>query len=374
MLGLAGLQDYTLLAVGIIALVTVLSIILSIPITDVVWRYAPYAYPLPRAKAVEAETLSDEDYEELKDAPMRDLVTRLEELGVEPEAARSVLDGNTAPLEIELKRRAVESVMGRIVETSPEDVSELARALMAKYELEDIKAVLRARHAGEEPKYLVDAPVLLGEETWRELKEARSVPEVVDHLRGTPYDRGLEEALREYEESGLLLPLELALDRAYYEHLWDLVVSEKVDEELARLVGLEIDLYNVEVALRGAILNLDPERVLEAMAEGGWELAEWRKRELAEAEDPLEVVERLSGTSLGSYLEEAAEEYSEGRGVQVFDEALRKARYELAREIAGSDLIGAPAVVHAVYEKQREVDNVISLVNAKVADVETMLV
>ncbi|WP_456483654.1 V-type ATPase subunit [Methanopyrus kandleri] len=374
MLGLAGLQDYTLLAVGIIALVTVLSIILSIPITDVVWRYAPYAYPLPRAKAVEAETLSDEDYEELKDAPVRDLVTRLEELGVEPEAARVVLDGNTAPLEIELKRRAVESVMKRIVETSPEDVSELARALMAKYELEDIKAVLRARHAGEEPKHLVDTPVLLEAETWRELKEARSVPEVVDYLRGTPYDRGLEEALREYEETGSLLPLELALDRAYYEHLWDLVVSEKVDEELARLVGLEIDLYNVEVALRGAILNLDPERVLEAMAEGGWELAEWRKRELAEAEDPLEVVERLSGTSLGPYLEEAAEEYSEGRGVQVFDEALRKARYELAREIAGSDLIGAPAVVHAVYEKQREVDNVISLINAKVADVETMLV
>ncbi len=363
-------QDYVLIAVGVIALVTVLTIVLSIPITEVIWKYAPYAYPLPKAKALEAETLDEDEFEELKDASLRDLVTRLEELGLEPESVRPLLQGNTEPVEVAIKRRAVESVMDRLAESGPEDLEAMVRALMARYELEDLKAVIRALHAGEEPGELVDRPVLLDEDEWREVRDAQSVQEVVERLRGTPYDRYLEEAVREYEETGSLLPIELALDRAYYEHLWELVTGEEVDEELARLLGLEIDLYNVEVALRGALLGLDPETIRRAMADGGWELAEWRKRELAEAEDPGEVVEQVANTSFGRYLEEAMEEYSESKDVEILDRAVRRARYETVSDLIQGDIVGAPAVVQAVYAKQREVDNLIALVNAKVADVE----
>ncbi len=362
-------QGYVLIAVGVLALVTVLAIVLSIPITDVVWKYAPYAYPLPKAKALEAETLEVEEFEELREASLRDLATRLEELGIEPDRVRPVMRGNTEPVEVAIKRRAVEAVMDRLAESGPEDVEAMVKALMARYELEDLKAVIRALHAGEEPGELVDRPVLLEEDTWREVRDAKSVQEVLERLRGTPYDRGLEDALREYEETGSLLPVELALDRAYYEYLWDLATGEEVGEELARLLGLEIDLYNVEVALRGALMGLDPDTVLRAMADGGWELAEWRKRELAEAEDPSEVVEQVSGTSFGRYLRDALEEYSESGSADVLDRAVRRARYETVLDFVQSDIVGAPAIVQSVYAKQREVDNLIALVNAKVADV-----
>ncbi len=373
-LGLSGTQDYVILFTVVAAAVTVLAIVLSIPITDVVWKYAPYAYPMPRAKAVEAECFDRDDIEEMMEGDLRDIVAKVE-ARVEPETVRKLLDeGDPRPLEIELKRDAVRSLL-KVAESSPEGTAEVVRALTARYELEDVKAVIRAHHAGVEPEDLVDEPVLLPKEVWHEVKRAATLAEVVDLLKGTPYDDGgLENAFSEYEETGNLFVLESALDRAYYSYLWDLVVTEKAEEELFPILGLEVDIYNVEVALRGIFLGLAPEEKERAMADGGWELLDWRKRELAQAEDVTDVVESLSGTSLAPYLEEAREEYASEGDPRAFDKALRKARYELVSEILETDLIGAPAVVSSVYAKQKDVDNVVSLVNAKLAGVEPLVV
>ncbi len=373
-LGLSGAQDYVVLFTVITAAVTVLAIVLSIPITDIVWKYAPYAYPMPRAKAVEAECFERDDIEEMVEGDLRDVIAKVE-ARVEPETVRKLLDEkDPKPLELELKRDAVRSLL-EVAESSPEGTDEVVRALTAKYELEDVKAVIRAHHAGVEPKNLVDEPVLLPSSVWHDIKRAATLAEVIDLLQGTPYDDGsLEEAFREYEDTGNLFVLESALDRAYYSYLWDVVVTEKAKEELFPVLGIEVDLYNVEVAIRGIFLGLTPEERERAMADGGWELLEWRKRELAQAEDVTDVVETLSGTSLGPFLEEAREEYMEEKDPRAFDKALRKARYELVSEILETDLIGAPAVVSAVYAKQKDVDNVVSIVNAKLAGVEPLVV
>ncbi len=69
----------------------------------------------------------------------------------------------------------------------------------------------------------------------------------------------LLDALEAYETTRNTLPLELALDRAFYTYLWDSISNlAKGDRKWAyKLLGMRIDLLNLLTILRGVNLGMD---------------------------------------------------------------------------------------------------------------------
>lgn len=145
---------------------------------------------------------------------------------------------------------------------SSEDIKTLLEGIQRKFEVENIKAILRAKIAElsveDVIQYLI--PIRsLDEIRCRELLEkTETVEDVIGLLRDAGYRQALEGALEDYREIGFLIPLESALDNYVIGELWKNVhklkgLDVKVAEEL---LGTEIDILNMKVILRSKALAI----------------------------------------------------------------------------------------------------------------------
>lgn len=116
----------------------------------------------------------------------------------------------------------------------------------ARFEIENIKRVIRAKHglSTEEPD-LIPIPREESLVNFPALIKAKDIDEVVSLLRDTPY-HSLVERLQAYRESGTSLILEAALDRIYFGKVWEL--ARKI-AGIRDLIGTEIDLRNLLITL-----------------------------------------------------------------------------------------------------------------------------
>lgn len=129
------------------------------------------------------------------------------------------------------------------------NMQDLLNRYCARFEVENIKRVIRAKHGGqtrEEPK-LVPLPREYTLVNFAALLKAKNVDEAVGLLRETVY-RSISQKLQPYKETGTTTVLEAALDRIYFEKVWEMVGKVPYGRGLRGLVGEEIDLRNLITA------------------------------------------------------------------------------------------------------------------------------
>ena len=93
-----------------------------------------------------------------------------------------------------------------------------------RFELDNLKTVLRAVHHQSPPDQARNALTALGSASalsWADLAATGSIPALVERLAGTWYGRVLRTALDQYGRQRSVFPLEVALDLAYYAGLLD---------------------------------------------------------------------------------------------------------------------------------------------------------
>lgn len=122
-------------------------------------------------------------------------------------------------------------------------MQDLLTRYSARFEVENIKRIIRAKHGGENAEELNLIP-LQREYTlvnFPALLKAKDVDEVASLLRDTQY-RPILEKLQAYEESGATMILEAALDKIYFRRVWELAGKM---QGARNLIGEEIDLRNL---------------------------------------------------------------------------------------------------------------------------------
>jgi len=144
-----------------------------------------------------------------------------------------------------------------------DDVAHIVRALLIKYEIENIKYALRRlsyleRSAGSLfEKGFIENGIYLNEEmvhriNWQELIQSGSIDEMIRTLKNTPYQEILNVQLAETTEMKSTFDLEVALDRYYYSNLITAIRElESFDREIAsRIIGIRIDIENIRTLIR----------------------------------------------------------------------------------------------------------------------------
>ncbi len=140
-------------------------------------------------------------------------------------------------------------------------VQELLTEYCARFELENIKRIIRAKHGGEivEEPNLIPLPREYTLVNFPALLNAKNVDEVVALLRETPY-RPITQKLELYRQAGVTMILEAALDDIHFFKLWEAISKVSDGEGLKNLIGEEIDLTNLLIAFslkaRGLSANL----------------------------------------------------------------------------------------------------------------------
>lgn len=143
-----------------------------------------------------------------------------------------------------------------IAHYSPSDIRALLATVLMKFEAKSLKAILRTKSAGLEAdqamKYIVPIGRLHAAKCMEILKNSKNISDVVKLLSDSEYGRALRGALEEYEKTGVVFPLEAAVDRHVYSRIWRAAKKLRgLDGKIARtVIGSEIDSLNIKVVLR----------------------------------------------------------------------------------------------------------------------------
>ncbi|MGJ7028386.1 MULTISPECIES: V-type ATP synthase subunit C [Methanothermobacter] len=323
----------------------------------------PFAYPNARVRARIGRLINEKQFSEILETEnLEEFMNYLRGL---PDYAKYV---DRFPVE-----KALESQLAETYETvskiAPASIREPFRVNLKKWDIRNIKSLITAKDAGLGAEETLNLLVPFGEiyETLEALTDSETVQDVVAGLEGTEYAQVLEDALSEYGETGMILPLEAALDRYYLENMMRAVGSPSDDNTklLHTYFGTQVDISNIKIILRAKADGLSYDDISPYMIQEGYQLREWKLKDLMEAEDVSGVISGLEGTDYGPMLSEALSEYSATGSISVFERVLEENLNRMARNFALKKPFGVGPMIGFLSRKEVEVRNLKVIARSK---------
>jgi len=327
-----------------------------------------YEYVGARVRARKAKLFDEDDYRKLVRMSPNEIARFMEEneYGKEMNRLGARHEG------VDLIEYALYDNMSRnfsdIVRWSEGSLRDTVVDYLRSYDAWNIKTVLRGVYTGATADEIRADLIPAGEldkEFVEGLAERDEVNTVVEELSKTPFGDALNEALRDFEDEGVLLPLENAVDRTFYEGLLrgereGAQGPEGVYQEFLRA---EIDILNVRNALRAA--GSEQVDVGEYYIDGGKLFtAEELRRYVGNRE---ELVNALRESEYGDDLEDAIEALEETGSLVEFDRALDEVLMGFAASMKNQYPNSVAPVISYILSKEREVQNIRGIARGKEA-------
>ncbi|NPA62083.1 MAG: V-type ATP synthase subunit C [Methanococci archaeon] len=361
-------NPFTLL---IVIATIIIVLIVIVWITKMVMDLAPYAYVNARIRSKEAKLLDDAKLNELiESGSLEELVGLLEDTDYGQYVAE-VMNELRDPIAVE---KALDMYLADlyalIYRISPDGAKKVLKVFTKKFDIKNIKTLIRAKFVGLDAEETYKLLIPLGNippEKLKELSEVKTVEEVIRGLDGTEYFKILQDELSNYDQTSDILVFELALDKYYLESLRKTIMTEGKEEDLFReFVGTIIDVENLKVILKGKADGLSAEELGKYITLEGYELAEWKLKDLISAGGIEGVLSGLEGTSYAEILTEAMEEFERTKSIYAFEKALDKYVLEKGKKLSTRKPFGVGPIIGLIVSKELEVKNLKAIIKGKI--------
>ncbi len=357
-----GLSNEAFLAIVLLAFVVIGAIIVIVasrPILDIY----PYLQPNARVRARKGRLFDEKQISELVDANNVDDVTNY--LRGSPDYAEHL---DEYPLEKALDVQLGETY-DMVARLAPSSVQSSFKVLAKQSDIDNIKSLLIAKEAGLDKEATEELLIPAGSlyEDISRLSDAETVTDVVAGLDGTEYAPVLEEVIPQYENTGMVLPFESALNKYYLEKLLKSTESpaDENTQILYSYIGNQVDDANIKLILRAKADGLDYDAISPYMISNGYQLREWKLKDLMESQDVTGVISSLEGTKYADVLTELLPEYNETGSVAIFEKALDKFLVDSAKSASMKKPIGIGPIIGYLSQKEVEIRNLKVIARAK---------
>lgn len=358
----AGLTHETFLALCVIALLVVgavVVIITSRPILDIY----PYLNPSARVRARKGRLFDEKQLSEIVESNNVEEVENY--LRGVPEYA-DVLDEYPLDKALDVERANTYEFIARL---APKDIKDSFAVMSKKADIDNIKSILTAKEVGydadETKELLIPCGALYNDLV--SLADADNVTDVITSLDNTEYATVLEDALPQYENTNMILPLESALDKYYLGKLLRStdVPSDENKQILYSYVGTKVDVANLKLIIRAKEDGLDYDAISHYILDEGYQLREWKLKDLMESPDVTNVVSGLEGTKYSSALTDVMPIYNETGSVAVFEKALDVYASEYSKSLSVKKPLGIGPIIGYLSQKESEIKNLKIIARAK---------
>lgn len=214
-----------------------------------------------RVRARRSRLLADTDWARLIEAadPGRELESERVAEGLDRHA-------DLGQIERALRRRVYDETLS-LAEHAPRTSRDLLRWYASRFVVQDLKLLIRVLHHGRPVREALDA-MTLGEKdttTLNAVVRARTLPDVVRAMDGTPYGRALANAWDRYQAEHRPFYLEVALDLAFERGLVDRIAALNGSDatDARALLGMWLARINLLAAVRyRALAGVRPEEIV----------------------------------------------------------------------------------------------------------------
>lgn len=359
-LGFPSFEAFLALLFLVLAVIAVIVVVSSL--RPVLSMY-PYTYPNARVRARKGRLFTEKQFSEIIESQNIEEVKNY--LRGFPEYAKYI---DKYPIEKALNTQLAETydLLARI---TPDNSKEAFSFLLRKWDIENIKSLIIAKEVGLNSEETLDLVVPFGEISDRldTLVDTENVREVINSLEGTDYAQILEDALPAYQETGMLLPLEASLDKYLLINLLRTVATPEDDNTslLHNYVGNIVDVNNIKIIIRAKADGLKFDDIEPYIISDGYQIREWKLKDLMESEDVAGVISGLEGTDYASSLSEAIAEYTESGSISTLEAALDNHVNETATKISLKNQFGIGPMIGFLNRKEREIKNLKIIVRGK---------
>jgi len=324
-------------------------------------------YVNARVRSRRAALFDDEDYRKLVRMGPSEIARFMEESVYETEInALGARHSGVDLVEFALNRNLAKQ-FDDILDWADGRLYDLIARYLRKFDAWNVKTAIRGIYS-DTPAEEVETDLIrageFDESLVDQLLQAGSIEEVVDLLEGTMFGPPLRDALDDYEATGVLVPLENALDRAFYEHLLGDVTWDESTEQYREFLTAEIDFRNARNALRLARsgADIDPS---EYFIEGGKLFSAAELTTLAQNTD--ELIARIRESTYGDELSAALDDLEEADSLIGFERALETALLEYSDNLGYVFPLSVAPVISYILAKEREVDNIRAIARGREA-------
>jgi len=329
-----------------------------------------YEYVTARVRSRKAKLFDEDDYRKLVRMSPSEIARFMEETEYETEMnALGTRHSGVDLVEYALNRNLAKHFDDLLTWAEGSLYGYIANYLR-KFDAWNVKTVIRGVYTDADSSDIDDDLIRTGEFSDRlldRLVEATRIEEVVETLSNTIFGGPLEDAMPDFESENVLVPLENAVDRAFYAHLMDDIGTPAPDSPRAlyrEFLEAEIDFRNLRNALRIARSGADIDPA-EYFIEGGGLFRPEELRQLAANVDQL--VERIREGAYGDDLSAALDELAEADALIGFEHALDAALLEYSVKLSNRYPLSVCPVLSYVLAKEREVENIRAIARGREA-------
>jgi V/A-type H+-transporting ATPase subunit C len=324
-------------------------------------------YVNARVRARRSALFADEDYRKLVRMSTAEIARFMEESAYEEEInALGARHSGVDLIEYALNRnlaKQFEDILG----WANGRLYDLIARYLRKFDAWNVKTVIRGIYSDASREEIESDLIRAGEFDDRlvsRLLDAGSIEEAVDVLDRTMFGDALADAYGEYESSGVLVPLENAVDRVFYENLLSGVTWDETTQQYRDLLKAEVDFRNARNALRLARSGADVDPG-EYYIAGGRLFGRAELSSLATNLD--ELVQRIRDSTYGDELSDALDDLEEAASLIAFERALETALLEYSSSLGNVFPLSVSPVISYILAKEREVDNIRAIARAREA-------
>lgn len=319
-------------------------------------------YVNSRVRSRRAALFDEEDYRKLVRMGTGEIARYMEETEYETEMnALGARHSGVDLIEFALNRNLAKHFDDMLTWADGRLYDQIASYLRT-FDAWNAKTAIRGVYAGTSPEDITTDYIRAGEfddDLLDRLAAADSVEEVVELLSGTLFAEQLETAYRTFEEEDVLVPLENAIDKTFYEQLLAETTEtsdQNSPEGLYReVLQAEVDFRNVRNALRISRTGTDIDPA-EYYIEGGRLFEPGQLRRLVGSFD--ELVEYIRESTYGDELSEALAELAEAESLVQFEQALDAALLEYSDTLSYTYPVSICSALSYILAKEREIENI----------------
>jgi V/A-type H+-transporting ATPase subunit C len=327
-------------------------------------------YVNARVRARRSALFADEDYRKLVRMSTAEIARFMEESAYEEEInALGARHSGVDLVEYALNRNLAQQ-FDDILDWADGRLYDLIARYLRKFDAWNVKTVIRGIYSDASREEIEADLIRAGEFDERlvsRLLEATSIEDAIDTLDRTIFGPGLEAAYEEYESTGVLVPLENAVDRVFYENLLSEVRWDEATQQYRDILVAEVDFRNARNALRLARSGADIDPA-EYYIDGGQLFTRSELSGLASNLD--ELVQRIRDSTYGDDLAGALNDLEETESLIAFERALETALLAYSSSLGNVFPLSVSPVISYILAKEREVDNIRAIARAREAGLE----
>jgi len=341
-------------------------------------RKGNYAYACARVKAKKSLLLTRDNYPKLLMMDLNEIGRFLGETQYQAEIAELASSYSGVDLIEMATSRNLARVYRTVLDFCKGELREMIEAYLLRWDFWNIKTILRGKFSGASIEEIQEDLVPAGKLTEEYLNTLLTMESNMEVLEAIRRREGLcipDQVLSEYEERGVLQPLEDFFDKIYYQGLLEKIQPTSKPKRLfVSFIQGEIDITNLRTLLKMKKADIPPDRIVDFFVEGGEELSITEFARLAGTESFEQMVDELSKLSLYKDISEGLEKVRNGGSLTYVTRALQKHLMKRAEKFSHIYPLSVLPVLDYLIRKKIEVDNIRIIARGKESEMDPELI